>query len=365
MRILYVTTVGGMMGFFKSFIYMLIKEGHTVDIACNRIEDIPELYRELGCRIYKLPCERKPLRIGNIKSVGKIKNIVSVGEYDIVHCHSPIASICTRLGCARLRKRGVRVIYTAHGFHFYKGAPLTNWLLYYPMEKLCSRFTDVLITINREDYLLAVNKMKAKRTIYVPGVGIDIAKYTALRVNKREKREEIGVPVDAIMLLSLGELNENKNHQTVIYALGQMGEKNIHYVIAGKGDLKNELLSLAKRLGISHRVHLLGYRRDVGELCKASDIYIHPSFREGLPVSLMEAMACGLPVIASDTRGCADLVKENGGMLFDPNNAEECRECIESLIDTDMEAVGWRNTASLSEYSLDRINTQMKEIYRV
>lgn len=365
MRILYVTTVGSMMGFFKSFITELIKDGHTVDIACNDTESVPEEYRQLGCRICRLSCERTPFSIGALKAVREIKHIVRVNEYDIVHCHSPVASICTRLACKSLRKKGVKVIYTAHGFHFYKGAPLINWALYFPIERFCSRFTDALITINQEDYSIALNKMKAKKTLYVPGVGINFKGCRETRVDRCAKRKEIGVPMDAILLLSLGELNENKNHECVIYAMARMENKNLHYVIAGKGKLKGNLESLANDLGIGHRVHLLGFRRDVIELYKASDIYIHPSFREGLPVSVMEAMACGLPVIASDTRGCAELAGGDGGLLFSPHDIEACKRCIEALIGLDICEMGLKNIERSEPYSEERINSQMIDIYRV
>ena len=365
MRILYVTTVGSMMGFFRSFIKMLIKEGHTVDIACNDTDGVPCEYKDLGCRIYKLSCDRSPFCTGNIKAIKEIKQLVRVNAYDIVHCHSPIASICTRLGCMKLRKDGVKVIYTAHGFHFYKGAPFLNWALYFPVERFCSRFTDALITINQEDYNIALNKMKAKRTLYVPGVGINLNRYRQGRVDRNAKRKEIGVPTDATMLLSLGELNENKNHECVIYAIARMENKNVHYVVAGKGKLKSSLEKLADDLGIGHRVHLLGYRRDVLELCKSSDIYVHPSFREGLPVSIMEAMACGLPVIASDIRGNTELARGEGGLLFPSNNIEECKECIENLMSKDTKMLGMKNMERLEPYSEDVINSQMIDIYRV
>ena len=365
MRILYVTTVGGMMGFFKSFIAMLIKEGHRVDIACNDTESVPQEYKDLNCEIYKLSCERTPFSGGTVKAVREINRIVKKNGYHIVHCHSPVASICARIACIGLRKRGVKVIYTAHGFHFYKGAPLINWALYFPIERFCSRFTDALITINHEDYSIARDKMKAKKTIYVPGVGINLNKCRLAKVDRAAKREEIGVPSDAVLLLSLGELNENKNHSTVIYAIARMENKSVHYAIAGKGELKSQLEKLARDLGIEHRVHLLGFRKDVMELCKASDIYIHPSFREGLPVSVMEAMACGLPVIASDTRGCAELADGEGGLLFSPNDIETCKNCIERLLSLDIYEMGQKNMEKAKPYSEEIINSQMIDIYKV
>ena len=261
MKILYVTTISlTMNSFFKPHIQMLVDERHQVDIACN-YNDLPldNLYNELKCGIYQVDFSRSPLLKQNIKAYGQIKKVIENGQYDIVHCHAPNASIITRLVCRRYRKKnGLKVFYTAHGFHFYKGAPLKNWLFYYPVEKLCSRWTDVLITINNEDYALAQKKMKAKRVEYVPGVGIDLERFGSPTVNRETKREELGIPADAVLLLSVGELNENKNHETVIRAIAGM---DVYYIIAGKGDLREHLVKVAAEVGMANRVKCLGFEK--------------------------------------------------------------------------------------------------------
>ena len=178
MKILYVTTIGTTMGFFKSFIKKLSDDGNQVELACNNTANVPEFYVENGFKIHSIDCSRAPINKGNFKAVNQLKKIVENGHFDIVHCHTPIAAACCRIACRKVRKNGTKVIYTAHGFHFYKGAPFINWLVYYPIEKICSHFTDVLITINTEDYALAQKKMKAKSIQYVPGVGIDTEKFT-------------------------------------------------------------------------------------------------------------------------------------------------------------------------------------------
>lgn len=321
MNILYITTIGVTMGFFKSLIRALLDAGHTVDIATNENggeTPIPICYREWGCKVYPISCSRSPLNKGNLAAIREIREIVQKGNYDIVHCHTPIAAACTRLACRKLRKTGVKVIYTAHGFHFYTGAPLKNWLLYYPVEWLCARWTDVLITINKEDYERAKKHMHAKCVEYVPGVGIDTKRFMNASVDRAAKRREIGVPEDATLLMSVGELNENKNHSVVIKALAKINDKNVHYAIAGVGPLKDALEALAKSLGVGEQLHLLGYRPDVPELYKAADICVFPSIREGLPVAVMEGMAAGLPFVAADNRGTRDL-------LTDGENALICR----------------------------------------
>ena len=271
--------------------------------------------------VYDIEWSRSPLDIKHIlKSMKRIKAIVQDGGYDVVHVHTPIAAAVTRFALRHMAKSGrIKVIYTAHGFHFYKGAPLLNWLIYYPIEKCLSRYTGVLITMNKEDYKIAKNKMHAKKTEYIPGVGIDVEKIQNTRVDKNKKREELGVPQDAIILLSVGELSTRKNHEVVLRALSQMDDCKVVYAICGKGPLHEYLKNLTRQLNIADRVFLLGFRTDVIEICKASDIFVFPSLQEGLPVALMEAMACGLPVVCSDIRGNSDLISDGvNGYLCDP-----------------------------------------------
>lgn len=350
MKILYVTTIGSTMAFFKAIIRELIEEGNTVDIATNNhTSEVPEVFSELGCRIFDISTSRSPFSCGNLRAIGQIRKLAA--DYDIVHCHTPLAAAATRLACRRLRKEGLKVVYTAHGFHFYKGAPLKNWLFYYPIERLCSGWTDVLITINKEDYKLARKKMKPRKIEYVPGVGIDIKKFSDAVTDKEKKREELGVPKDAEMILSVGELNRNKNHRIVIKALGKINDNNIHYVIAGNGNQKEKLLKLAAECGVN--LHLLGFRDDVAQLYKACDLFVLPSVREGLNVSAMEAMAAGCPVIASDIRGNNDMVPAEN--CFDPFSADDVAE---KILKKEIKNGDFINGI---DYSV--INRRIKEIY--
>lgn len=364
MKLLYVTTVGMTMCFFQPLIQNLLNSDNTVDIACNEATSkIPDCYRQWRCDIFPISWERSPFSSGNLKAIKQIRNIVNEGHYDIVHCHTPIAAACTRIACRKARKNGVKVIYTAHGFHFYKGAPLKNWLIYYPIEKLCSHWTDVLITINTEDYAFAKKRMKAHRVEYVPGVGVDLSKYCRLGINKAKKRSEIGVPEDAILLLSVGELNGNKNHETVIRALSQLADKNIYYVVAGKGERAERLIEVANEVGVSDRFRLLGFRNDVNELLEIADVYILPSFREGLNVSLMEAMAKGLPCVVGRIRGNVDLIDEKGGYLFSPNSISECKIVIRKLLNSDRIAEGNYNREKIQKFGANTVQVRLKEIY--
>lgn len=366
MKILYVTTISlTMNSFFKPHIDMLVREGHCVDIACNDKDlALDPLYGELGCGFYRIDFSRSPLSSDNVKAYGQLKKVIENGGYDVVHCHTPNASVITRLVCRSFRRKtGLKVFYTAHGFHFYKGAPKLNWMVYYPVEKFCSRFTDKLITINREDYELAKNKFKAGEVHYVPGVGIDLSRFENIHVDKAEKRKEIGVPEDAFLLFSVGELNENKNHQIVIKALAKLNDPNVHYAIAGVGEKKEYLHALASELGISAQVHLLGYRKDIPELNHVANAFCFPSIREGLPVALIEAMACGLPVVCSYSRGNIDLIDECGGILFASDDVDDCYHSIAGILVSDIDRIRKNNTDCVQNYSTEKIMLQMKILY--
>lgn len=342
---------------------MLQDEGYRTYVAAANDTDSKNVKIQYCDEYVEIAFKRNPLHPGNFSAYRKLKNLVQNNDFDIIHCHTPVGGVLGRLVARRARKKGTKVFYTAHGFHFYKGAPLKNWLFYYPVEKFCSCFTDVLITINHEDYALAKKMMKAKKVEYVPGVGIDLLKFYNIQCEKNEKRREIGIPEDAIILTSVGELSIRKNHKIVLQALAKIDNERIHYVIVGNGALLSELQSFAKAHGIARRVHFLGYRNDVAEIYKVSDIACLPSIHEGLPVALMEAMACGLPVVCSKIRGNIDLIDKSGGVLFNYNSIDECCMAIINLLNSDMDQMGDRNREFIQSYSIERITLRMKSLY--
>jgi glycosyltransferase involved in cell wall biosynthesis len=369
MKILYVTTISlTMNSFFKPHIRMLVREGHTVEIACNSAElALDGLYDELGCVSHQIDFSRSPLARGNLRAYGQLKKVIEAGGYDIVHCHTPNASVVTRLVCRRFRRRnGLRVFYTAHGFHFYRGAPGLNWMVYYPVERLCARFTDKLITINKEDYELAKARFKAGEICYVPGVGVDLSRFRDVRVDRAAKRREIGVPEDAVLLFSVGELNENKNHQVIIRALARLADPNVHYAIAGVGDKRDELLSLAAELGVAEQVHLLGYRKDIPELNGTADVFCFPSYREGLGLAAIEAMTCGLPILTSNIHGINDYSVDGiTGYQNAPTDVEGFARNLKRLVESreDRLRMGGHNAVSVEKYDMPSILRDLKAIY--
>lgn len=348
------------MHFFIELIRELVNEGHSVDIATNEeISKVPIEYREMGCAIHHIDCERSPFARGNVRAVAQIRELVDDGGYDIVHCHTPVAAACTRLACRGARRHGARVIYTAHGFHFYAGAPLRNWLLYFPVEWALSWVTDVLITINHEDYDRARRHLHARRTEYVPGVGVDLEKFRESGDGERI-RKEFGIG-DKFMLLSVGELNENKNHAAVIEAIVGL---DLVYVIVGRGELESQLRARAEKLGV--HVILTGFRSDVVDFYAAANAYILPSLREGLNVSLMEAMASGLPVMCLPIRGNIDLVRDEESGLLVENEPGSIAKGISRLMENPelTYRLAGASCVSIGEYGFDKVIGRTRRIYK-
>lgn len=365
MKILYVTTISNTVNaFLIPHIKMLINQGHHVDVAFNIEQEVkPEIF-EMGCKVYELTFQRSPLKKDNFRAYKMLKNIIISEKYDLVHTHTPVGSALVRLACRNLNN--VRVFYTAHGFHFFKGAPILNWLIYYPVEKCLARYTDTLITINKEDYERAKSKFKAKRVEYIPGVGIDLEKFSTVEIDRDLKRSQLGLPEDAFVVLSVGELNKNKNHEVIIRAIAKIDNPDIHYIVCGEGQLKGYLRDLSKELGLENQVHLLGFRKDIPEICKSSDLFAFPSYREGLSVALMEAMANGLPVVCSNIRGNSDLIEDGkGGYLVKPADVEGFAKHIKVLsLDRVLKTkLGSTNIIKIAKCSISNIMTDIKDIY--
>ena len=357
-------------------IRLLIDMGYEVQVACNfddrsslsdeKVALLKDKLTSMGVKYHNIPFERQPLKPANINAYTQLKALIDSEKFDLIHCHTPVGGIITRLAAASSRKKnGTKVIYTAHGFHFFKGAPLINWLIYFTAEKFCSYFTDTLITINKEDFANAENKLSAKKVCYVPGVGVDTDYFVGTRGKREELLSEISADENSIILLSIGELSDRKNHSVSIKALSQIDNKNLHLVIAGTGEKRDEFLSLAKELGVDGRVHLLGFRTDVAELLKSADIFLFPSIQEGLPVALMEAMSCGLPVICSEIRGNTDLINDTCGILCPATDDVAFKVAIEKLIGDDAlrKSMAEKAFKESKKYDIKIIENYMKDIY--
>lgn len=360
--------------FFTNFetsdIKILQKSGYEVHTASNvniiNSSNSFEKLNSIGVIQHQMDCVRSPFSLSNIKAYKQLKKILKNENFELIHCHTPVGGILARL--AAKKYKNTKIIYTAHGFHFFHGNSALKNLIFHAIEKYFAKFTDVLITINNEDFQ-AAKKFKLRKNGFlhkINGVGIDTERYSSMNVDIAKKRNELGINENNVMLLSVGELNENKNHETVIKALGLLNAENVHYFIAGVGEKKDSLLDLAKELNIADRVHLIGFRKDIIELCKTADIFVFPSFREGLSVALMEAMSCGLPVIASQIRGNVDLVQDNeGGILVSPYSEIEFKNAVARYLENPsiFKEYGKNNLNVIKSYDIKNVSTSMSKIY--
>lgn len=263
------------------------------------------------------------------------------------------------------------MIYQAHGFHFWKGAPKKNWLLFYPVEKFLATWTNMLVTINQEDYEAAkkfrlANYGKTKgRLILHPGVGVNIAEFRGVSIDRDMKRAELGVKPDRVLFLSVGELIERKNHKVLFQAMKELNDPRAVLLIAGDGELKDQLQQEINELGLQNSVRLLGYRSDVKELLKAADCFVFPSYQEGLPGALMEAMASGLSCIASRIRGNTDALQDSG-FMFDPDDADGLAELMKVMFDkSSREAEGQENEERVKQFDISESIKAYKKIYKM
>ena len=333
-RILITSTDLMMVQFLLPHIENLSKNGYRVDIACSdvggRIEEIREKTKAYVSNLFVLSLQRSPLSPKNLQGYKQLKKLFAEHHYDIVWTNEPVMGVATRLAAKQARQQGTKVLYMCHGFHFFTGAPKLNWLVYYPVERLMAPKADCICTINTEDYKRAQG-FKTNRVEYIHGIGINTDRLTPDE-NQNNIRAELGLDDDIFLVLSVGELNENKNQKVILKALAELNDNKIHYVLCGKGDQLENLQSLTKELNLEKNVHFLGYRTDVVDICSQADVYVMPSKREGLPVASLEAMYCGLPLVTSNIRGLSDIM-ENGvtGYMCSPDDVEAFAAGIQTI----------------------------------
>lgn len=344
-------------------------------IACNfgYMEDTDEertkLYIEKikseGVILHNIHFARSPFSSQNVDCYKQLKAIIDENSFDLIHVHTPTVSILTRLAARKARKNGTTVMYTCHGFHFHNAAPKKNWMMFYPMERMMSRFCDYIVTINKEDFNRA-KTFHAPNVRYIPGVGVNINRIHDCKIDKKEYKKQIGVPEDCVLLISIGEMIERKNHEVIIRALAKANNQNVYYAICGKGPLKEYLQNLAQELGIGERVKLLGFRRDIPELCNVADVSAFPSRIEGLGLAGIEAMAAGVPLVSSNVHGILDYVIEGKtGYALNPEDVDGFASAISKLADNDklrtrMASECWN---AVAPFNLDNALRVMWNIY--
>lgn len=370
-KILYITNISnGVSSFSIAAVIVAKRLGIEFHLAGNfsgtEKEKLDQDRKKYGIQIHQVDLERSPYSPKNYKAYKQIVNIIRKNKIEYIHCNTPIGGLLGRLAGKKCKVK--KVIYQAHGFHFYGGAPKKNWLIYYPIEKWLAHYTDVLITINSEDFKLAKSKLKLRRNgkvCYVHGVGIDLSKYIDLDDIRKKMRTKMNLNDLDVALISVGELNANKNNRIIIEAIEKLENEKIHYFLCGEGALEKELKELAEKKGVLDQVHFLGYRTDVKELLQAADVFVMPSIREGLSRSIMEAMASGLPCVVSRIRGNSDLIKDGeGGYLCETKNVEQYVNVINQLLSISLrKKMGKKNLERIKKYSMEIVQNELTTCY--
>lgn len=338
-RALVVATVFKFLNFEKSDIEILQSMGYEVHTATNMHEadwlQDDGSFDGVDIKRHQLDFGRSPFSMGNIKAFRQLKSLIDKGNFDIIHCHTPVAAAITRIVAIKARKRGAYVIYTCHGFHFHKKSSKKSWILYYPIEKLLAPITDMIITINKEDFSV-LKKFRVKERRYIPGVGVDVEHIRALKSDRKKMLSELGIPEEAFVILSIGELSARKNQSVMIDAISKLNDKNIYYVLCGTGEKQDEFKRLAKIRGVAERVIFTGQKDHewVMQFCHAIDIGAIPSAIEGLGLAGIEILAAGKPLVGSNVHGINDYIM-NGvdGFSCDPFDSDGFAAVIKMLMD--------------------------------
>lgn len=369
-KVLYVATVDiHIKSFHLPYLKMLKENGYEVHVATNGNEQFPYCDEK-----HQICIERSPFKLKNIKAIKQLKKIIEEEKFDIIHCHTPMGSVVTRIAAKSARKNGTRVIYTAHGFHFYKEAPIINWLLFYPIEWYLAKYTDTLITINQEDFKRAQKRFgkRCKDIQYVPGVGIDTKKFDfeMLEDEKIKLRESLGLKKDDFVLTCVARLDKNKNQVFLIKCMHNIVEEYeyVHLLLVGRDELNGHYQKMVEDKKLENNVHFLGNRNDVPQLLKISDVGVSASIREGLGLNLLEELYSGIPVIATDNRGHRDIIKNdiNGYLIYNSDQSDFVNKVKELYLEeAKRERMSMQAQNSVEKFMLENILSKMKKIYKV
>ena len=340
------------------------KQGWEVHYASLDEEEIPCCDRH-----FQVSFHRSPYHLDNIKAYFQLKKIISQEQYRIIHCHTPMGGVVTRLAASGARRKGTKVLYTAHGFHFYQGAPISYWLIYYPVEKFLSCITDCIITLNEEDYQIAKKRFHSRQTEKISSAGVDLERFRpAGKAEKMKLRQAQGIREEAFVLLYTAEFILRKNHDFFIRNIPFLKTHipELKVILLGKGRTFEACRQLVQQLGLSDTVFFFGYRKDVERFCQSADLVVSVSRQEGLPVNLLEGMASGLPVVCTKIRGQVDLIEDGkNGFLFPVNDSKAFRQAILQMYQDAgfREKSGNTNRIKAQNYSKEDAVLQMAKIY--
>lgn len=355
--------------FHKPLVELLHEHGYEVHVAArDNLAEKNGLKLDFVERVYDLPFSRSPKSPDNFKAYKQLKKIIEQEKYDIVHCNTPVGGVVTRLAAKQARKHGTKVFYTAHGFHFYKGASKKNWMLFYPIEKHMAKYCDILITVNEEDYKLAKEKFSC-RVEHIHGVGVNTSRYHSCTIEERMSiRKQEGFKDEDFIILNTGELLPNKNQKLLVQAASLLRDRisNLKVCIAGNGRLESELKNLVKELHLENTVIFLGYRPNLNQFVPAIDCEAACSFREGMPLNVIEAMLCKKPVVASFNRGHSELIEDGvNGYLVEPLDADGFANRIYDLYQSEdkRNTFGENGYKKAQLYSAESVKKELAKIY--
>lgn len=352
--------------FLLPHIKHLQENGNVVEIVCAKTGFwFDELKEKYNLEVHEINFARNPLKLSNFKAYKKLKQLQKEKQFDLIYCQQPVGGLMGRLIAKKFK---IPCIYTAHGFHFFKGCSIVNKLVYKTVEKWLSKYTDILITINDEDFE-AAKKMKAKKVFKINGIGMDFNKYEPLKESKVQIRETLNLTNDDFVIVTVAEFIKRKNYDTMLKTVKELKNRgqNVKFLICGRGKEENDIKAKIKELDIEEEVMILGFRKDINRILTASDVFILASFQEGLTLSVIEAMSYGLPCVVSNVRGNRDLIVDSkGGFVVETANENEFADKIVALIQNENVRKDFSdfNKQESRKYSIASVKTQLEEIYK-
>lgn len=368
-----VTSTGGFLShFLENDVSLLQEKGYEIHYASDFKNPVYEFDKDMlqddGIILHQIVLHKKPWHvIKNIIGLIQLSHIIKKENIELVHCHNPVGGMLGRMA-AFCSGRNPYVIYTAHGFHFFQGAPRSYWIIFYPIEKFLAHLTDMIITINKEDYDNACRfRLKKGGSVeLLHGVGLDTNRFKPRLGIRSEVRRELGIPDEGFHIVTAAELNANKNHIVVLEALRKLSNDNIYYSICGRGGKEEELDLYIRQYGLEKNIKLLGYRTDMERVLQSADIFAFPSIREGFGMAAVEALGCAIPVIAADNRGTKEYMHDgSNGIVCDSSDSDAFAKAIECLYhDESLRKEYSQNALQISAiFSKEYARNTMKDIY--
>lgn len=315
--------------FHLPYLQWFKNHGYEVHVACSGYEDLPFVDK-----YWDIPFERSPFSTKHFNAFRQLKKVIDKENFCLINCHTPMTSVLTRLASIKARKNGTKLLYTAHGFHFFKGASFINWLLFYPIELYLTKITDAIICINQEDFKLIQKKGSSNCAYYIiPGIGVNNSRFFKISTTQKNAlRSKFNFKKDELLLIYAAEYIPRKNHKFIVNTVKKRPRifKNTKILFAGKGELENSLKEMVNREGLENKIKFLGFRKDIDQIYQMCDVGISASKQEGLGLNLIEEMMCGLPIIATVDRGHKEVVDHKvNGFLYPQNDEKQfCKSVL-------------------------------------